>query len=109
MLVPAASPDSRWLKVSDLRRLRLSGSLSLSAAVGSRFLGHGLHRVPGPVPGRLGPVYLHQFPRTSETSVLPSGRERPAERAGRRDPQAPGGASEGGSESVLIPDDPGRV
>lgn len=41
---------------------------ALSAAVGLRSLGHGLHRLPDPVPGGLGPVYLYKLSRTSETS-----------------------------------------
>lgn len=53
--------------------------------------------MPGPVPGRLGPVHLHQLPRTTETSDGAPGGEQSAERADRRDTQAAGGASQGGS------------
>lgn len=67
------------------------------AAVGLRSHGHGLHRLPGPVPGRLGSLYLHKLSRTSETSDGERGGEPAAQWADRRHTQAAGGASEGGS------------
>lgn len=73
-----------------------------SPAVGSLYLGHGFHRVPGPVPGGFGSVHLYKLPRTSETSDGESGGKRTAQRADGRDPQVARGASEGGSPSVRI-------
>ncbi len=70
---------------------------SLSAAVELRSHGHGLHRLPGPVPGWLGSVYLHKLSRTAETSDGEPGGEPAAQWADRRDTQTAGIASEGGS------------
>lgn len=60
---------------------------------------HGLHHLPGPVPGGLGPVYLHELPGAPETSDGERGGEPAAQRADLRDPQAAGGAAQGGSQN----------
>lgn len=95
--------EQRWPGFSSFKRLLQSWTHPqrdtqwLLSAVGLRSHGHGLHRLPGPVPGGLGSVYLHKLSRTAETSDGERGGEPAAQWADRRDSQAAGSASEGGS------------